>query len=236
MNVLLQTPPDGGTVYAETNLTHLFPEPLNTITSCFFLLIAVYWTVKLWGDFKYHHFLSAALVVLYIGGIGGTTYHGFRRWPIFIMMDWMPIMILCISAGVYFLAKITRWYFAAMVIVVYAVFQFFVRRFFSTGDFQIFININYALMAAIVLFPVLGYLIKTDWKNGKWVGLALLAFVFALIFRIADNFELLTVGTHFLWHTFGAIACFCMLNYIYLINASAFSQTTARRIKATAEQ
>lgn len=98
----LQNPPDGGSLYAETNLNHLFPEPLNAITSCFFLAIAFYWLFKLWGNFKSHPFLSYCLVLLFIGGIGGTTYHAFRLWRPFIMMDWLPIMLLCISAGVYF--------------------------------------------------------------------------------------------------------------------------------------
>jgi len=218
MNRLIESPPDGGTIYTETNLNQLFPEPLNTITSCFFLAIAVYWTFKLWGNFKRHTFLSIALILLYIGGIGGTTYHGLRRWPIFIMMDWVPIMLLCLAAGTYFLAKITKWYFAISIIIIYAFFQTFLRKQFTGADFQIFININYAFMAAIVLLPVLGYLIKTAWKDGKWVGFALLAFTFALTFRITDKWEILSVGTHFLWHTFGAIASFCMLKYIYLVN------------------
>jgi len=215
----MQNPPDGGTMYTETDLSRFFPEPLNAITSCFFLAIAIFWTIRLRGDFKYHSFLTIALVLMYIGGIGGTTYHSLRRWPIFILMDWMPIMLLCLSAGVYFLAKITKWYYAALIVVIYAIFQFYIRSLFANGDFQIFININYAFMASLVLFPVFGYLIKTEWLNGKWVGFALVAFVFALTFRIADKWEILTTGTHFLWHTFGAIASFCMLNFIYLINA-----------------
>jgi len=225
MSAFNQNPPDGGTVYTETNLSQLFPEPLNAITSCFFLAIAVYWTFKLWGNFKQHTFLSGALVLLYIGGIGGTTYHTFRRWPIFIMMDWMPIMLLCLAAGTYFLGKITKWYFAALIVLIYSFFQFFLRKQFKGGDFQIFININYAFMAALVLFPVFGYLLKTEWKNGKWVGFALLSFIFALTFRIADKWEILTAGTHFLWHTFGAVASFCMLNYIYLMNKREVKST-----------
>ena len=81
---------------------------------------------------------------------------------------------------------------------------------------QLFININYAMMAALVLLPVLAFLISTKWKNGKWVGIALIAFIVALTFRIADKWGWMSTGTHFLWHTFGAIASFCMFNYIYL--------------------
>jgi len=218
MNVFIQNPPDGGMMYAETNLNQLFPEPLNTITSCFFLAIAIYWTFKLWGNFRQHPFLSVALILFYIGGIGGTVYHGLRRWSVFIVMDWMPIMLLCLSAGVYFLVKLIKWYFAILIVVICVILQFFLRRQFMEGDLQLFININYAFMVALVLFPVFGYLLKTKWKNGKWVGFALIAFVFALTFRITDKWEILSGGTHFLWHTFGALASFCMLNYIYLVN------------------
>lgn len=211
----MQNPPDGGTLYAETNLQHLFPEPLNALTSCFFLGIAIYYTLKLRGNFRSHRFLSYCLVLLYIGGIGGTTYHALRRWPVFIIMDWLPIMLLCVSAGIYFLAKLTRWYYAAVLIAGYVGFQFFFRNILS-NNMQLFININYAMMAALVLIPVLAYLIRNKWKDGKWVGFALVAFAIALMFRIADKSELLSTGTHFLWHTFGAIATACMFNFIYL--------------------
>ena len=213
----LQNPHDGGSLYAETNLQNLFPEPLNALTSCFFLAIAVYWTIKLWGNYKSHLFLSYCLVLLYIGGIGGTTYHAFRLWRPFIMMDWLPIMLLCVSAGVYFLAQLVKWYYAALLVVAYVAFQFFFRNMMaSEGNMQLFVNINYAMMAALVLLPVLAYLISTKWKDGKWVGIALIAFIIALTFRIADRWEWISTGTHFLWHTFGAIASFCMFNYIYL--------------------
>lgn len=217
-----QNPPDGGMLYAETNLQHLFPEPLNTITSCFFLAIAIYWTIKLWGKFKQHTFLSVAVVLLYIGGIGGTIYHGLRQWRFFIMMDWLPIMLLCVAAGVYFLGKVTKWYYAVAFIVIYMCFHFFGRaQLTDQGNMQLFININYGVLAGMVLFPVLAYLISTQFKHGRWVGFALLAFIGALTFRVTDNWQLTEWGTHFLWHTFGSVAAFCMFQYIYLINKNA---------------
>ncbi len=214
----IENPPDGGTLYAETNLQHFFPEPFNAITSGFFLAIAVYWTIKLWGNFKDHPFLTYCLVLLYIGGIGGTTYHAFRAWRIFIMMDWMPIMLLCISAGLYFIAKLMKWYYAVMIVVAYIAFQVIFRKMMMMDNPQLFININYAMMASLVLLPVLANLIHTKWNYGRWVGIALGSFVIALTFRIADKWALLSIGTHFLWHVFGAIASFCMFNYIYLTN------------------
>lgn len=123
----LQIPPDGGSLYTETNLQNIFPEPLNALTSCFFLAIAMYWTFKLWRNFRTYPFLSYCLLLLYIGGIGGTTYHAFRQWRPFIMMDWLPIMLLCVSAGVYFLAQLIKWYYALLLVVAYAACQFLLR-------------------------------------------------------------------------------------------------------------
>lgn len=211
-----QLPPDGGMLYTETNMAQLFPEPLNAITSGFFLIIALYWTVKMKGNFKSNPFLSYCLVLLYIGGIGGTVYHALRQWSVFIMMDWMPIMLLCVSAGVYFLAQSTRWYYAVLMVLGYVGLQFSIRNLLSADNVHLFVNINYALMALLVLLPVLKYLIYTKWNAGRWVGYALLSFALALTFRIADKWEWLSFGTHFLWHSFGAIATFCMFNYIYL--------------------
>lgn len=211
-----QLPPDGGMLYTETNMAQLFPEPLNAITSGFFLAIALYWTFKMKGKFKSNPFLTYCLVLLYIGGIGGTVYHALRQWSVFIMMDWMPIMLLCVSAGVYFLAQSTKWYYAVLMVLGYVGLQFSIRNLLSADNVHLFVNINYALMALLVLLPVLKYLIYTQWKAGRWVGYALLSFALALTFRIADKWEWLSFGTHFLWHSFGAIATFCMFNYIYL--------------------
>lgn len=211
-----QLPPDGGMLYKETDMAQLFPEPLNAATAVFFLALAIFWTIKLRGRFKDSPFLTYCLVLLYIGAIGGTVYHSFRQWPIFIMMDWLPIMLLCLSAGFYFIARSTRWYYAALTLIMYMILMYALRNWILTGHPSLFINVNYAIMASFVLFSVLRYLIYTRWKAGKWVGFALLSFMLALTFRIADKWEWLSFGTHFLWHTFGAIAAFCMFNYIYL--------------------
>lgn len=216
--MISEIPPDGGLSYAETNLSRLFPEPLNALTSCFFLGLAVYWTIKLRGNYRQHQYLTAALILLYIGGIGGTVYHGLRQWTMFIMMDWLPIMLLCVSTGIYFLAKLIKWYYALAIVLVYIGFQFFLRNSLFDQDPQLFININYAMMAMLILLPVFAYLLHTKWLHGKWVGLAFIAFICALTFRVADKWLWFEFGTHFLWHTFGAIASFCMFNYIFLVN------------------
>lgn len=209
-------PPDGGMLYTETDMTRFFPEPLNAITAVFFLILAIYWTSKMKGNFKRYPFLTYCLILLYIGAIGGTIYHSFRQWPVFIMMDWLPIMLLCLSAGFYFIAKSTKWHYAVLMILSYLLLMFALRNWILIDNIGLFININYAMMASFVIFSVLKYLIYTKWKAGKWVGFAILSFALALTFRVADQWEWLSFGTHFLWHTFGAVATFCMFNYINL--------------------
>lgn len=211
-----QIPPDGGMLYKETNMAQLFPEPLNAITAVFFLALAIFWTIKIKGNFKEYPFLIYCLVLLYIGAIGGTIYHLFRQWSVFIIMDWIPIMLLCLSAGFYFVAQSTKWYYAVLLVLVYLSLMLALRNWILINNTSLFININYAIMASFVLFSVLRYLIHTKWKAGKWVGIALLSFAFALTFRIADKWQSFSFGTHFLWHTFGAIATFCMFNYIFI--------------------
>ncbi|KMQ61854.1 hypothetical protein ACM40_05875 [Chryseobacterium sp. BLS98] len=213
-------PPDGGLLYKETDMAQLFPEPLNAITAVLFLAIAIFWTLKMKGNFKEYPFLTYCLVLLYIGAIGGTIYHSFRQWPVFIMMDWLPIMLLCLSAGFYFIAQSTRWYYAVAMVLGYLALMFALRNWILAYNTFLFINVNYAIMASLVLFSVLRYLMYTQWKAGKWVGFALLSFVFALTFRIADKWEWFSFGTHFLWHTFGAAATFCMFNYIFLTRSA----------------
>jgi hemolysin III len=203
-------------LYKETDMAQFFPEPFNAITALLFLAIAIFWTLKMKGNFKEYPFLTYCLMLLYIGAIGGTVYHAFRQWPVFIMMDWMPIMLLCLSAGFYFVAQSTRWYYAVVMVLAYLVLMLGLRNWILTDNTSLFINVNYAIMASFVLFSVLRYLIYTQWKAGKWVGFALLSFALALTFRIIDKREWLSFGTHFLWHTFGAVATFCMFNYIYL--------------------
>lgn len=213
----MQTIPDGGMAYAETNMEQFFPEPLNFISSLFFLFIALYWTFELRKSPAKHGFLIYAVFLLYIGGIGGSVYHGLRQWPVFIIMDWLPILLLCVSAGLYFIARLTRWYRAAGLLVLFGIGQYYLRM--NMGaDIQLFININYAMMAALVLLPVLAWLFKTEFRHGKWVGWALAAFVFALGFRVADPWHWLSFGTHFLWHSFGAVAAFCMFRFIYEVD------------------
>src|ERR1700744_6110820 len=105
--ILSLIPPDGGLIYKETNLHHLFPEPFNMVSSALFLIPALYWLIKLKGFSRQYSFLSLITWLLLIGCIGSTMYHGLRRWHFFIFMDWVPIAVICLMSSVYFWIRFT---------------------------------------------------------------------------------------------------------------------------------
>lgn len=217
--LLLQAPlRDGGEAYTETDLSRLIVEPWNGTSAAFFLLIVGYWALKLRGQYREHLFMSICVPILAIGGIGGTIYHAFRLHQFFLLMDWLPIMILCLSASVYFFIKVfERWVPAVLLVLTVLVSQVMM---FQTEVFspQFATNLNYSVMALLILIPTALLLWKTRFYAGKWIGYGLGTFVIALTCRMLDPLALLPMGTHFLWHTFGALACHSLFMYVYQIN------------------
>ncbi len=208
---------DGGPVYTETDLSQTVVEPWNAVSAFLFVIIVIYWVFKLKGKFRQHKFLTYVISLLAIGGVGGTIYHAFRYSEFFLFMDWVPILVLCLSAGFYFLVKsLKSWKPAVFVTLGVFLLERLVFEVFSP---RIAVNVSYILLAAFVLLPTWLMLHKKRYFQGKYVAYALLAFIAAIFFRIADRWEWLPMGTHFLWHTFGALACAMMLQYMYSVNA-----------------
>ncbi|OOQ56675.1 hypothetical protein [Mucilaginibacter pedocola] len=219
--MLLQLrPADGGMLYTETNLDHFFPEPFNMVTSALFLIPALYWIIKMKGFDRQYTFLSIAMYFLLIACIGSTTYHGLRRWAFFIYLDWVPIALLCLLASVYFWYKLLgKWYYGALALVVFVGVVFGIRTLMPLGDMQLAISLNYGVMVTMIVLPLTLLLIRMKGHNAWLVVFSLLAFATALFFRIADKWQWLSIGTHFLWHFFGAIATTVIFIFIYRLKA-----------------
>ena len=207
---------DGGQAYAETNLSRLIAEPWNFVTAFLFVVIAGYWLFKIKNEIPKFTFLFGMLILLLIGGFGGTIYHGFRWHRAFLMMDWMPVLLITFSSSVWFFMKAWgKWWPPLILLLIY----FFIQGvlFNSAVPIQTAINISYASMAAVVLFPVIWFLKKTKFRNARLVFVALVLFALALFFRWADMFIWLPIGTHFLWHIFGLSAVHFMLRFLYAV-------------------
>jgi len=207
--------PDGGLWYTETDPSRIIVEPFNAASAIVFIVIASWWLHNLKGKYAERSFLFIASIILMVGAVGGSIYHAFRYSSIFIFMDWLPILILCLMAATYFLYHVLHNIWLALLLMIgFIVLQIVVWNIGNTSGHNN-INTNYALMALTVLFPLLLFLRKKKFHNWQLIASAIISFILALFFRIIDHDKWLTVGTHFLWHLFGAIACHAMFLYIY---------------------
>ena len=221
---LLQLLPDGGPIYSETDVKAVIVEPYNTLSTVLFLLMSVYWYGRLKGSFMKFPYLTSSLILLTIGGVGGLIYHAFRYSSFFLFMDWLPIMILCMMTSLYFIYKLANsWFwsiaFFLLVFIVDRVCWELIPE--SNGNLRA--NVNYTILGLGVVIPTILILKKADYANWHLVLYAIISFSTALFFRIVDHWGILSMGTHFLWHVFGALAGNFMLLFIYRYNLMEYN-------------
>ncbi|RYZ98579.1 MAG: hypothetical protein EOP47_19020 [Sphingobacteriaceae bacterium] len=220
-------PPDGSALYTETNMLNLFPEPWNMVTSALFLIPAIYWLIKFKGFDKRHSFLSVAVWLMLTGCIGSTFYHGFRQYRFFMYLDWVPIALLCLLASVYFITKVTgKWVYGIVALAAFGVTELILHELYLVYDKHIMFSLNYGAMVLMIVLPLFLLLVKTKWRNGWLVGGAFVFFSLALFFRIIDGWGWLPIGTHFLWHTLGAVATSFIFLFIYRLNTFGYIKNT----------
>jgi hemolysin III len=208
---------DGGPLYTETDLNRLIAEPWNAASALLFLVLVVFWLARLRGQYRQHPFLTCCLPILAVGGVGGTVYHAFRLSPIFLVMDVAPIFVLGLAASVYLWLRLSpRWWQVGMVLGVYLLLQTLA---YGLPAHQA-INLGYASLAVLILTPLVFLLARTRFRQGAWVAAALGSFGLALFFRYADTWRppLLPMGTHWLWHLFGAVTTAFLMEYLFRVS------------------
>lgn len=129
----------------------------------------------------------------------------------------MPIILIFISAAIYFVLRLTNWKYLGLSLMSYLLIYFILLITIGEEHSLVFRNLNYTLIAIFVFLPHVVYLVKTDLVNGKWVGFALIFLLFGVLFKICEAYGLLSIDTHFLWHTFAAVCCFCTIQYMFLM-------------------
>ncbi|GAB4305123.1 MAG: hypothetical protein Kow0068_26490 [Marinilabiliales bacterium] len=217
LRIILQNR-DGGPVYAETNLDRFIVEPWNTITALLFLIVAIFWFLKIRKEIKSHRFLFAMNILLTIGGIGGSIYHAFRMSRVFILMDWMPIMFIMFALSFYFFIRSTgKWWppiilFLGVMTINGLSFSYFKR---NMANMNLAISISYTLMGIAAIVPLIFNLIKTKMYKAGYFFITLISLLIAIISRSMDEYINISIGTHFLWHIFGAVGTFFIFYYLY---------------------
>jgi hemolysin III len=212
---------DGGPIYAETDFSNWIVEPYNAASAIPFILLVIYWLWRLQGNYKRHWFLTASLPILLVGGIGGTLYHAFRTQRLFLIMDFMPILFLTLAGGIYFWFRAVRnrqklWWLLPAAIG--GVFSLNGLLWLLPIPIMWRISLGYSMLAGIILLPLLLLLYRTQFYQFGLVAAALFSFGLAVFFRGADNWGLLSMGTHWLWHLMGSVATAFLLEYVYRLN------------------
>jgi len=218
-------PIDGGPRYVETpsDLDHfsgLVAEPWNTGSALLFIIIAGGWAWALRGRYRDHPFLTMCLPVLATGGIGGVLYHGLRLYRVFFLMDVIPIYVLGLAVTLWLWFRLgPKLVHLLGLIVLLALLQLIAIYKLPR---QWAINVSYGSLAVLILAPVVLALVRTGFRDTGWVYTSVACFAIAWVFRISDTVRspLLPMGTHWLWHTFGALTTLALSIYVYQIEGA----------------
>jgi hypothetical protein len=222
---------DGGPKYKETYPTDTIgirpvAEPFNAVTAALFILIVFGWAWRLWGRYHKYPFITACMPILLAGGVGGTLYHATRSSVVWFLMDVIPISLLGAAGAIYLTVRLGRamglWKVLGVSVGLLAVYLFVNGILFQLIQFDnrnLRVNLSYATLAAILLVPLGATLVRTRFRYWAWVAGGLASFAIAWFCRLVDNtpgFDL-PMGTHWLWHTFGAITTQLVTEYFYRI-------------------
>lgn len=207
-------PPDGGPLYTETQWHALIKEPWNAASALLFAGMAVYWLYRLRGQWGQRRFLSFCLGLLLVGGIGGTLFHGLRvsRW--FLLMDVLPILLIAVGLSLWLWRRLLPALFAPVgVVALFFLAQVLAHRFLPRA---VAINTGYALMALMIVVPLLLVLRRNRWVGAPGILTAVVLFGAALFCRAVDasSGPWISIGTHWLWHTLSAASVWLLIRFL----------------------
>ncbi len=220
--------PDGGPRYTETPAdpfatgSPTIAEPWNAATASLFIVLVGVWGWRLRGRAREYPFLCCCLPILLAGGIGGTLYHATRTSRLFFLLDVLPISLLWLAGAAFMALRYwggRGWWFVPAVVVFYVAVNQLLFVAIGPTNVQLSVNLSYAALAVVVLTPIGLMLTRTRFRHGGWVVAGLVAFVIAWFFRLVDQRvgPALPMGSHWLWHTFGAIATAFLVEYFYRV-------------------
>lgn len=230
--------PDWGPLYTETPVATLYTpdappvaEPWNTVTASFFVLIALAFAWRLRGRFRRFPFLAACLPILLTGAIGGVLFHGTRASKVYFLLDVVPITLLGVAGSLYVAYRLWgrgSWvYFLPGVALFYFTVNILFFRILAPMPGTWSVNISYASLACVVLSPIAVILLRTRGRHGGWVAAGVVSFAIAWFFRLVDLRigGTLPMGSHWLWHTFGAISTALMIQFFYKVEGEKAEAT-----------
>lgn len=212
--------PDGGPIYAETNLENIFVEPWNAISSLVYLIPAIfcfYWIRK---RYRFYSFLTLSAILLVMGGIGSTMYHAFRSSPFFLALDVLPIQGLTLLIIIYFWSKLIKSKLMGLFLIALFVGFKVLLHYTTEGSFKT--NMAYLINGIMLFLPILIYMFSTRFYKGGYIVASIFFFAISLYCRHADltSVQYMTMGSHWLWHVFSAVGSGFLGYYLYTVRSA----------------
>lgn len=223
-------PGDFGPIYAETVIGRLPVEPFNTVSNLIFLMLVVLFARRTRLDAKRFPVTVLTLPILLVGFVGGTLYHATRAHNIWLILDFVPIAVLVMLACLYFWERILGYLWLAALVTPFP--GIMLRWLVSLLGLPrtLMISASYVALAVSILMPAFILCARTEWRHVSLLISAVLSFAIAVFFRIADSYpaavSLFPMGTHFLWHLFGGVSTWLLLEFVF---HDEQSRTMARR-------
>lgn len=225
---------DGGPVYRETppdpTVSQGLAEPFNTATAFLFVLIVLGWVWRLRGRYRRFPFTVASLPILMAGAVGGTLYHATRTRRLYFLLDVIPISLLGGAGAVYLTVRLGLayglWRVLAAAVGLLGLYLFVnavLFRAVRADNPNLTVNLSYASLALMILLPLGFTLAQTRFRHAGWVAGGLASFLIAWFCRLVDNTPWgdLSMGTHWLWHVFGAVTTQALYEYFYRLEGDA---------------
>jgi hypothetical protein len=219
---------DKGPIYRETkDLSLLIVEPWNAWSSLTFLIPVLIFLWRLRGNYSQYSFIVwFCCPLLVLGGLGSTFFHAFRTSYLLLLMDALPIILLVLGIGIWMWLKVLPKKIYLIWILVVFVGLIVLSGLLLEGQDRI--SASYFFRGWLLLLPCYLFLRKTHYKDAGKFFIALLFFVFALIFRFTDEkvyFSMMPWGTHWLWHVSTAFGAYFLGDYL-IKNASLKTKET----------
>jgi hemolysin III len=218
--------PDCGPIYKETDMSRMPVEPVNTVSNLIFLFIFIWWAWKTKLNFKKFPLLTFAMPLLLIGWIGGTIYHATRSHYIWLLIDYIPILILVLTAAVYLWKMLVKNWVLVFLLALGPACIYRILFEMIHVHHTVYISVGYSILAANVVVPAVLHCALKYRRGWKALTAALLCFVIAIVCRQLDYNGIenpLPMGTHFLWHIFGGLSAFFLAHYIYHVEKNNYA-------------
>lgn len=214
-------PLDGGATYAETPL-HLHAgqwliEPWNAFSSLLIVLPGIFFLYRLRGYYRQEVLLSACAILLILGGLGSTLFHGLRVSEWFLHMDVFPTLLVFVLITLHlWLRVLGKWWLAVLPVVLEFSLSYLVFKTIRPG---LAINLAYFIRGTTFFLPLLILLFRTRFRHAMLVIGGLVSFALALWFRTADKetTHILSMGSHFLWHIATGIGGLVLAEYLFRV-------------------